>query len=125
MSGVWATMAGMGSGRIFLGLAVSLWILLPRAAGSELDAAGNGATLTLGTAVFRDGIERWSPGFERWPDVRLKVDRPAEWSWDLLEDEIRVRGIEIRLPASLFWFGYEWTNGEEEPRATFTLQHRF
>jgi hypothetical protein len=81
--------------------------------------------LSLGTPALRDTMERWNPGFGRWPDLRLKLERPEELSLEPSDLEPRVRSIEFRLPASIFWVGYEWPSNGEDSRATFTIQRGF
>jgi hypothetical protein len=88
-------------------------------------AGEEGVRLTLGTESFRGSLEEAAPAFERWPDVRLKLEAPAEVSLSVLEQDPRVRGIEIRLPMSWFWMGYEWAAEGDEPRATFSIQREF
>ena len=61
----------------------------------------------------------------RLPDMRLKVEQP-EWS-SLTTGEVqsRLRGVEFRLPMEGLWVGYESQAGEENPRATISIQLGF
>lgn len=95
------------------------------AATGQAPAADEGLSLTLGTTAFRDAFEKRNPALARWPDVRLRFDRPEEISWSLFEEEPRIRGIEFRLPMSFFWLGYEKPSEGEDPRATFSIQRPF
>ena len=81
--------------------------------------------LTLGTPAFREVLERTNPAFEAWPDVRVKLATPREGVLSVLDEEPRVRGVEFRLPASVFWMGVEWPGGSEDSRATFSIQAGF
>lgn len=110
------------------------WILMamtalaagPTGRAQALAEAGEGLRLlSLGTPAMRATMERWNPAFERWPDLRLKLERPEELSLEASELEPRVRSIEIRLPASIFWVGYEWPSNGEDSRATFSIQRGF
>ena len=87
---------------------------------------GGGETLTVDSQALRpEG--GWAIGlFDKLPDVRLGIERPEEIVAAQGWLEPRVRSLEIRLPASFVWMGYEWGDGEEaESRATFRVRRSF
>lgn len=87
---------------------------------------GPAGTLTVDSERLRPEGGWAIPLFDKLPDVRLKIERPAEIvpSQDWLEP--RVKSLEIRLPASFVWMGYEWCGGEgDESRATFRIRRSF
>ena len=83
-------------------------------------------SFTLGTAMFREPLERSHPAFRRWPDVRLTVDstRPLDWLPGAV-DSPHVSGVEVRFPGSPLWIGYEWADENAPPRATATIRRTF
>ena len=84
--------------------------------------------LTLTSPALRTAMEQIRLSWvvpEQLPDFRLKLERPAELSLDPGELDGVLRGVEIRLPVPGLWVGYEHLAGEEEPRATISLQRGF
>jgi len=39
--------------------------------------------------------------------------------------EPKLRGVELQLPRSGLWVGYDWSEEGETPRATFSIQREF
>ena len=112
--------------RRLAGMAAAVFALaFVPARGQEPVAAGErGPTLTLGTAVLRGEGQREGAAFGKWPDVRLRLEQPGEITLSPEDLDPRVRSLEVRLPASFFWVGYEWP-ADGENRATFSIQRRF
>lgn len=94
-------------------------------AGTAAGEGEEGVRLTLGTESIRAPLEQAAPAFERWPDVRLKLEASPKVPLSVLDPEPRVRGIEVRLPTSWLWMGYQWEAEGDEPRATFSIQRGF
>ena len=92
------------------------------------EAGGAKPLLTLSLPLLRSTMEQANMGWafpSRLPDMRLKVEQP-EWS-SLTTGEVqsRLRGVEFRLPMEGLWVGYESQAGEENPRATISIQLGF
>jgi hypothetical protein len=88
----------------------------------------DGRLLTLGTPMLRSTVGRLNPNWtisERLPDVRLKLARFDAESFAISDIENQIRGVEIRLPMSLVWLGYETPVDGEDPRATFSIRRGF
>ncbi len=81
--------------------------------------------LSLGTSAWRESLEARHPALVRWPDLRLRLENTGEFMLDPANLEPQLRSIEIRLPMSHFWVGYEWPSGGEDPRATVSLLRGF
>ena len=85
--------------------------------------------LTLSSPLLRASMDRVNLAWlmpERLPDFRLKVERPAAAEMlSPMEMDMRLRGIEVRLPMSGLWLGYEPPVEGIEPRATISIQRGF
>ena len=85
--------------------------------------------LTLSSPLLRASMDRVNLAWlmpERLPDFRLKVERPAAAEMlSPMEMDMRLRGIEVRLPVSGLWLGYEPPVEGIEPRATISIQRGF
>lgn len=80
--------------------AFRIWIMAGVMAGTAAGEGEEGVRLTLGTESIRAPLEQAAPAFERWPDVRLKLEASPKVPLSVLDPEPRVRGIEVRLPTS-------------------------
>ncbi len=95
----------------------------PTACAQDLAA---GVSLTLDSSAVRMVFERGRPGFKHLPDIRIKLHQPEEIAVTPLELNPQVRGIEIRLPLTRVWIGYERLDDDEEPhRVTVSLRRKY
>lgn len=84
--------------------------------------------LSLQASTVLGGLEkvhRELPLTARLPDFRLKVIQPDLLGLNSAILEPQLRGIELQLPRSGIWVGYDWSDEGEVPRATFSIQHVF
>lgn len=99
------------------------------AAQEAAPAAARPPLLTLSSPLLRASMDRVNLAWlmpEQMPDFRLKVERPAAAEMlSPMEMDMRLRGIEVRLPMSGLWLGYEPPVEGNEPRATISIQRGF
>ena len=111
----------------------ALAAMLLAAAGAAAQEVASGPArpplLTLSSPLLRASMDRVNLAWlmpERLPDIRLKVERPAAAEMlSPMEMDMRLRGIEVRLPMSGLWLGYEPPVEGNEPRATISIQRGF
>ena len=119
MKDVWKTIA-------LLAVALGLGAGIVRAQG-EGGSAGP-RLLSLQASTVLDGLEKINvdtPLTARLPDFRLKVVQPDIMDINSQWLEPQLRGIELQLPRSGIWVGYDWSSEGEVPRAAFSIQHDF
>ena len=94
----------------------------------ESEAGGARPLLTLSSPWLRSSMEQAKMGWvlpRGLPDLRLKLEQPEWGALTSGEVQSRLRGIEFRLPLEGWWVGYETQTGEENPRATISIQLGF
>ncbi|MDD2240751.1 MAG: hypothetical protein PHI93_08850 [Kiritimatiellae bacterium] len=94
----------------------------------EVGESSASRLLTLQASAVLDGLDKVHvelPLAARLPDFRLKVVQPdmLDLTADVLEPQLR--GIELQVPRSWIWVGYDWSDEREAPRATFSIQRDF
>ena len=120
MKDVWKTIALLA---IVLGLGGGV-----AQAQSESGESSGPRLLSLQASTVLDGLEKAHvdmPLAARLPDFRLKVVQPDIMGINSQWLEPQLRGIELQLPRSGIWVGYDWSSEGEVPRATFSIQHDF
>ena len=110
------------------------WMAVVLAAGgSALDQEEGGESseprlLSLQASSVMGGLEQVNvdmPLMARLPDFRLKMVQPDAMSLSPDALEPKLRGVELQLPLSGIWVGYDWSEEGETPRATFSIQREF
>ena len=84
--------------------------------------------LSLQASSVMGGLEQVNvdmPLMARLPDFRLKMVQPDAMSLSPDALEPKLRGVELQLPRSGLWVGYDWSEEGETPRATFSIQREF
>jgi hypothetical protein len=118
MNGAWNGKAEGTNGTRWLALALVLaWMFGAR----ECRGGGEGASFTLGTDSLGRGSAR-----RNWIDLRVEVQTAFDPEVSLIDVEPRIGKIEVRLPLTSLWVGYELSAEEDEiPRATIALRRDF
>ena len=94
----------------------------------EAGSAGPRPALTLDLPALRETLERldWSWGpLDKLPDIRLQLNQPedafrSDFAWDN-----RLKAVELRLPLSPVWVGYQLPTTGEEARAILSIKLGF
>jgi hypothetical protein len=118
MNGAWNWNAGGTWRARWVALAVGLAV----AGGSvECRGGGDGARFTLDTGSLAGRL-----GWRNWIDLRVEVQTAFDPEVSLIDVEPRIGKIEVRLPLTSVWVGYELSEEEDEiPRATIALRKDF
>ena len=110
------------------------WMAVVLAAGGSALAQEEGGEsseprlLSLQASSVMGGLEQVNvdmPLMARLPDFRLKMVQPDAMSLSPDALEPKLRGVELQLPLSGIWVGYDWSEEGETPRATFSIQREF
>ncbi|HOU21460.1 MAG: hypothetical protein KBC66_05385 [Kiritimatiellae bacterium] len=95
---------------------------------TNLPGSDGAPLLTLSSPALRVALERANlPAnfLQQVPDFRLRMDRSGELPLNPVQWDDRLRGVEIRLPMSPLWFGYQRSDDGGDSQATFSIQTGF
>lgn len=101
------------------------------AAGQAPPAAGPanaGPTLTLDVPALRATLERMDrswPVLDKLPDIRLQLNQPEDLFRSSFAWDNQLKMVELRLPMSPIWVGYQIPTTGEEARATLSIKLGF
>ncbi len=97
---------------------------------APVEEAGNAGspTLTLDVPQLRAALQRLDPSWtalDKVPDIRLQLSQPEDAFRSSFLWDNQLKAVELRLPLSPVWIGYQLPTTGEEARAILSIKFGF